>query len=94
MQVFVEFLGVSRLVAGIKETEIDLPPGATWHDLVHFLSVTYPGMIGDVIRPDRQTLQAPNIFNLDGKKMIGQDQMQDSLQDGDRVVLMSMSAGG
>jgi molybdopterin converting factor small subunit len=94
MHVRVEFLGLSRLVTGVKTQDIELEKGATFQDLVRLLSRMYPAMIGNVIQPNGEILQAPNIFNLDGKRMIQQNQMKDRLDDGDRVVLMSMSAGG
>jgi molybdopterin converting factor small subunit len=94
MHVYVEFLGLSRLVAGVREKTFDLPEGTTFRDIVRRLKSEYPAMVGNVIQPDGETLQAPNIFNLNGRRMIQQGQMDDVLGDGDRVVLMSMSAGG
>ena len=94
MRIAVEFLGLSRLIAGVKARDFDLVEGTTFQGLVGVLGMTYPAMIGDVIQASGKALQAPNIFNLDGKRMIQQNQMQDRLKDGDRVVLMSMSAGG
>jgi molybdopterin converting factor small subunit len=94
MRVSVEFLGLSRLITGEKARDFDLAEGTTFRALVQVLGNTYPSMIGDVIQSSGTALQAPNIFNLDGKRMVQQSQMQDSLVDGDRVVLMSMSAGG
>ena len=94
MRISVEFLGLSRLITRAKARDFDLVEGTTFQDLVHMLGTTYPAMIGDVIQSNGKALQAPNIFNLDGKRMIQQNQMQDNLNDGDRVVPMSMSAGG
>jgi hypothetical protein len=51
-------------------------------------------MIGNVIQPDGDTLQTPNIFNLNAKRMIQASQMDGSPSDGDRIILMSVSAGG
>jgi hypothetical protein len=39
-------------------------------------------------------LEEPNIFNLNAKQMIKADQMGNAPSDGDRIILMSMSAGG
>ena len=54
----------------------------------------YPKMIGNVIQPDGETLQSPNIFNLNARQMIKANQVDDSPSDGDRIILMSISAGG
>ena len=94
MRVHMEFFGVSRLVAGVKTTSLDLEEGSTFRDIVRLLSTTYPGMIGDVIQPDGETLQAPNIFNLNARRMIQASHMDGGPNDGDRIILMSISAGG
>ena len=94
MRVKVELLGLSRLVTGQKEISLDLEEGATYHDLVRALSDTYPALIGNVIQSDRASLQAPNIFNLNARQMIQSKQMANCLGENDRIILMSMSAGG
>ncbi|MDY7079302.1 MAG: MoaD/ThiS family protein [Chloroflexota bacterium] len=94
MRIQVEFLGLSRFAAGAKEITLDLEDDATFRDIARILGTKYPAMIGNVIQPDGETLQAPNIFNLDAKRMIQANQMDDSPNDGDRIILMSISAGG
>lgn len=94
MRVQVELLGVSRLVTGLKEITLDVEEGTTFRDIVRMLGTKYPAMIGDVIQPDGETLQAPNILNLNARRMIQASQMDESPNDGDRIILMSMSAGG
>ena len=94
MHVKVELLGLSRLVTGQKEVSLDLEEGATYHDLVRALSDMYPALIGNVIQSDRASLQAPNIFNLNARQMIQSKQMGNCLGENDRIILMSMSAGG
>lgn len=94
MKVEVEFLGLSRLATGKRQVSLELEENATFRDIVRELGTAYPGLIGNVIRSDRQTLQEPNIFNLNARQMIQASQMGNSLSDGDRVILMSMSAGG
>jgi len=90
----VEFLGLSRFAAGVKEITLDLEDGTTFRDIVRMLGTRYPAMIGNVIQPDGETLQSPNIFNLNVKRMIKTNQMDGSPSDGDRIILMSISAGG
>jgi flagellar assembly factor FliW len=58
------------------------------------LSEAYPGLVGNVIQADRRNLQAPNIFNLNARKMVQSRQMDDRLVEDDRIILMSISAGG
>ena len=94
MRIHVEFLGLSRLAAGVKEIALDIEDGAAFRDIVRTLATRYPKMIGNVIQPDGETLQTPNIFNLNARRMIQANQMDDSPSDGDRIILMSISAGG
>ena len=94
MQVRVELLGLSRLVTGQREVSLDLGSESTYRDLVRALSDQYPALIGNVIQSDRESLQAPNIFNLNARQMIQSKQMDHRLSEGDRIILMSMSAGG
>ncbi len=94
MKVQVEFFGLSRLTVGKKGTSLDLPDGATFRDVARTLAKMYPGLVGNVIRPDGESLQHPNIFNVNARRMIRADQMDESPKDGDRIILMSMSAGG
>jgi molybdopterin converting factor small subunit len=94
MRVHVEFLGVSRLVTGVREIDLDVKQGTTFRDLVRLLSTKYPGMIGDVIQPDGETLQYPNALNHNARRVIQESQMDESPSDGDRIIIMSISAGG
>jgi hypothetical protein len=94
MRVNLELFGVSRLVAGAKEISLEVEEGTTFRDIARILGTRYPDMIGNVIQPDGETLQPPNIFNLNARQMIQENQMDGGPSDGDRVILMSMSAGG
>ena len=94
MRVHIEFLGLSRFATGLKQAELDLEEGTTFRDIVRVLAAQYPALVGNVIQSDGETLQAPNIFNLNARQMIQEKQMGDCPRDGDRIILMSMSAGG
>ena len=94
MQVHVEFLGLSRLVSGKKQISLEIEADTTFRDIVGILADRYPEMIGNVIRPDRKTLQEPNIFNLNARKMVQAAQMDTVPSENDRIILMSVSAGG
>jgi len=94
MRVEVELFGLPRLIAGEREVTLRLKDRATFRDVVRALVQQYPDMVGDVVQADGETMQAPNILNLDGRRMIQPHQMDEALSDGDRVILMSMSAGG
>lgn len=94
MRVQIEFFGLARIVTGQKEVTLDLEEGATFRDIARKLAARYPDLVGNVIKSDGESLQHPNIFNLNAKRMIRADQMDERPNDGDRIILMSMSAGG
>ncbi len=94
MRVQVELFGLPRLIAGEKMIMLIFKQDATFRDAVRLLAQRYPDMIGDVIQADGETLQPPNILNLNGRRMIQPHQVDETIKDGDTIVLMSMSAGG
>jgi molybdopterin converting factor small subunit len=94
MRIPLEFLGVARLVTGAKEDFFDLHEGATYRELVRHLGQRYPNLIGDVIQPSGNRLQGPNTFYNKDTLSIKPEQMDQSLHDGDQLILMSLSAGG
>lgn len=94
MQVSVEFMGVARVVSGIKQVTLTLEEGTTFRQIVRLLGQKYPQLIGEVIQPDGETLHASNMLNLNGRRMIQPAQMDTTPSDGDRLILMSILAGG
>jgi molybdopterin converting factor small subunit len=94
MRVQLEFFGLSRLATGLKQLSLEVEEATTFRDLVRMLGAQYPEMLENVINPDGETLHPPNIFNVNAKKMIKPDQMDQCPDDGDRIILMSVSAGG
>jgi len=94
MRIHLELLGLSRLAAGTKEITLDLKEDTSFREVVRELASRYPAMIGNVIKPDMETLHPPNIFSLNARRLIQASQMDESPNDGDRIILMSISAGG
>lgn len=94
MHVNIELFGLPRIIAGEKIITLSLQDNASFRDVVRELAQRHPEMMGDVIKIDGETLQSPNILNLNGRRMVQPHQMDESIRDGDKLVLMSMSAGG
>ena len=94
MQVFVEFMGIARVVSGVKKVTLDLEEGTTFRQIVRLLARRYPQLVGEVIQADGETFQASNMLNLNGRRMIQPAQMDDTPCNGDRLILMSILAGG
>jgi hypothetical protein len=94
MKVMVEFVGIARVVSGVRQVSLDLDDDTTFRQIVHMLGMQFPPLIGMVIHSDGESLHASNMLNLNGKRMIQPSQMDESPGDGDRLTLMSILAGG
>lgn len=94
MQVNVEFSGVSRVLTQTQKISLNLKSDATFQDILQVLGKRHPELLGEVINPTDYSLEGANMLNLNGKRMLQPDQMDDAPRDGDRVILMSVLAGG
>lgn len=94
MEVNVEFAGLSRVITHDRSLSLTLDSDTTYRDILHMLADRYPDLVGNVIHPSRESLQSSNMLNLNGKHMISPNQMNKSPSDGDRIILMSVLAGG
>ncbi|HOU15705.1 MAG TPA: MoaD/ThiS family protein [Anaerolineae bacterium] len=94
MQIQVEFTGIPRIVTGVKQVPLEFQDGTTFREIVRYLGTRYPKMVGEVLQPDGETLQPSNMLNLNGRRMIQPTQMDDGPSNGDRLILMSILAGG
>jgi hypothetical protein len=93
MRVHVEFQGISRIAAGVKETTLEVPEGTTFRGVVRLVGQRYPSLIGNVIQADGDAFEA-TLLDQTRKRIIGQDRMGDAPDDGDRITFMSILAGG
>lgn len=94
MNIMVEFVGPSRILSGTRRIPLNLDKNTSFREIVNILSAKYPGMIGHIINPEDNTLYASNMFNVNGKHMIRPDEMDKSPNEGDRLILMALLAGG
>lgn len=94
MEVKVEFAGLSRVITHDRGLSLTLDKDATYRDILQVLAEKYPDLIGNVIHPSLDSLQSSNMLNLNGKHMISPAQIDNSPSEGDRIILMSVLAGG
>jgi hypothetical protein len=73
---------------------MEIDAGTTFHEILQRVSEQYPQLVGDVIQPNLRALKSSNMLNLNGKHMIQPSQMDQSPEHGDRLILMSILAGG
>ena len=94
MNAVVEFTGISRMVTGLQEWSCPITAKTTLHDIVSLLAEQFPAMKGQIIEKDGKSLIATNLFSLNGEKIVRPEEMDETLKPGDRLILISLLAGG
>lgn len=94
MNITVEFSGIARIVTGTRQVTLEVSDGTSFRQVIRLLGQRYPQLVGEVIHADGETLQASNMLNVNGKRMVQPAQMDNRPDDGDRLILMSVLAGG
>ena len=90
----VDFIGHSRILTRQKEIQLNIESGTSYGEIIKIIALKYPALVGQVISPDGAGLFGSNMFNRNGEHMIQEDEMGDSPEDGDNLILMSVLAGG
>ena len=94
MELTIEFAGLSRVLTHLKKISVNVEPNTTFRQLLTILSNKHPELIGEVIHASKTTLQSSNMLNINGKHMVQPTEMDLSPSDCDRLILMSILAGG
>lgn len=94
MKVSVEFNGIFRILTKTSHLTLDLAPGTTFREIITRLSERYPELSGEVLDSDDGALIDSNGLSLNGKRMIQPADLDDAPQEGDRLIFMSVLAGG
>ncbi len=94
MRVVIEFTGVSRMLTGKSNVDMDLNPGDTLQQIVISLAKQFPVLIGETFEKDGRNLIPTNVFSLNGEKIIHENELTFQPKDGDRLILLSLLAGG
>jgi hypothetical protein len=90
----VDFLGHSRILTRQKEIQLNIESGTSYEEIIKIIARKFPELVGQVISPDGAGLFGSNMFNRNGEHMVQEDEMGDSPEDGDNLILMSVLAGG
>lgn len=88
----VEFFGLAREIAGVRELEMELEQRATIGEVVRVLAALHPGFVGPIIDGASWTVGPHFLLNLDGREVIQHYDLQP--RPGARLLLMSALAGG
>jgi len=89
---YVELLGPARLAGGVKTLALDVPGAITIADLLSRLARACPALVGPVVDVERGALVEGHILNRNGREFLKDP--TDLIWPGDRLLLMSSSAGG
>ncbi len=92
MRLTVEFLGLSRRLTQVRETELELDEPATCRDVLQCLASQFPALLGQVIVPDTFDLVPSHIINIEGRRAV--TDIDARVQDGQRLIFMFAEAGG
>lgn len=94
MNILVEFAGISRVLTGVRDVTLTLAPGTSYREIIRQLGIRFPALVGQVIVPDGTALFPENKLALNGKRILPESEMDASPNEGDRLTLMSILAGG
>jgi hypothetical protein len=94
MKVTVEFTGGGRAMTGVREVSLNLAEKATYRDVVRTLAQLYPPLIGAIIAEDGNSLLSAMIFSRNGEESIVPALLDQSPEDGDRLILLFFIVGG
>ena len=92
MEFTVEFFGLPRRLSGVKETTIEVQPGATLRDVAKALADKFPAFLGALIDPQTHDLEAPYFFNIDARFV--PRSLEYHPKEGERLLLLFLEAGG
>ena len=93
-QVQVEFTGISRMLTGQSEMMLKIRPSTTFSEIVELLGKKFPSLVGQIIDKNGSVFIATNLFSLNGQQIIQESEMNGSPKAGDRLILISLLAGG
>jgi hypothetical protein len=93
-QVLVEFTGISRVLTGKSEYILSVADDSDVNEIIRMLGRKFPALVGEVIKADGETLIPTNLFSVNGKQILNEGQQEYKPIDGDRLILLSLLAGG
>jgi hypothetical protein len=94
MQIVIEFTGLARSITKRKEIPLVVQDGITYKEIVRRIGELFPGLVGVLIDTDGETFLSSNMFIINGDMSLPAMIMEESPQNGDRLILMSLVTGG
>lgn len=94
MEISVEFTSIARILTGVKHIALHVDSNTTLLQILDLVAKQYPQLVGQLIDPQTHRFYASNLFSLNGQRMIRDDEMDFCPSNGDRLIIMSLLAGG
>ncbi len=88
----VQLFGLPREINELREVEVELKDGAKLGDVIAALRREIPALEGRVIRAGENRLMEHCAFNINGRFYLDDREVQ--LQNGDRILLLTLATGG
>jgi len=89
-----EFTGIAKAITKQRQVSLSVETGATFADLVKIIAQAYPGLAGVIINPEGTGLLNSNVFILNGETLVLPDRMDQRINEGDHLTLLSVIVGG
>jgi molybdopterin converting factor small subunit len=90
MAIRVEFYGVARQRTGVASVEVPLAAPVTLGDCLLALGDRFPSFARDCL--DKRQLKTPFAANVGGERFLSNS--DETLEDGDALLILSADAGG
>ena len=88
----VQLFGLPHEITELHEVEVELKDGASLGDVIAALRREIPALEGRVIRAGENRLMEHCAFNINGRFYL--DDREAHLQNGDRILLLTLATGG
>ena len=92
MKLIVEMLGLSRRLAQTKVSLVEINDQTTFRDVLAQLATRFPALVGPIIVPNTFDIVSSHMINVDGRSVV--TDLDSHPQDGQRLILMFVEAGG
>jgi molybdopterin converting factor small subunit len=85
------YCGVARRLGKETEVVLEIPDGATFRDVSAALAARFPAFLGPLIAPATLELVEPHYYTVNGRRVTSPGE---KVKEGDRILLMALTAGG
>jgi molybdopterin converting factor small subunit len=94
LKLTLEFTGLAREIAKTRQTEIEVPDGSTYQQVMARAAARFPKLVGLLFHTDDGTLLNSIVVARNGGEMILPDAMDERPEDGDHLTLVGIIVGG